>query len=209
MKILAKFIMLFALTGVLLGACGGESSDPDTDASLANCDGFSHDVTLDDDYEYDGSDASADAGLGNIECITGGLYISKAAVSSLTGLGSLQRVGFLKIYNNDALTNLYGLDNLTSVRGALRIYNNDALASLHGIGNLTRVGGDLSISENPVLTSLKGLMNLTRVAGVLRIEDNYALPACEADNLASQTSRQCSFPSNCSFKNNNGEGTCP
>jgi hypothetical protein len=209
-NLLITLLSLLLITGCLIAGCG-DDSDSDVDASPVTCEGFSQDATFAGDYTIDGEDAAADIGeLANIECITGGLHISNAAVNSLTGLDSLQRVGFLKIYNNGALTSLSGLENLTSVRGALRIYNNDALTSLNGLGSLISVGGDLSISENGALTSLGGLGNLSELAGVLCIEENDALPACEAENLARQLSRKCPTVSwlNCSCEIDDDIGTC-
>jgi hypothetical protein len=209
-NLLIALLSLLLITGCLIAGCD-DAWDSDVDAITDTCEGFSQDATFAGDYTIDGEDTAADIGeLANIECITGGLYISNTALSSLAGLESLQRVGFLKIYNNDALTSLNGLENLTSVSGALRIYNNDALTSLSGLENLISVGGDLSISENDALTSLGGLGNLSELAGVLCIEENDALPACEVENLARSLGRACPTASwlNCYCEIKDGIGTC-
>ena len=68
--------------------------------------------------------------------------------------------GNLWISNNDVLTSLTGLDNVTSIGGYLRIGSNDTLTGLTGLDNLTSIGGMLFISSNPMLISLSGIDNL-------------------------------------------------
>ena len=62
--------------------------------------------------------------------------------------------GYLRIWHNDALTSLSGLENITSVGGELWIADNTALTVL-GMASLQRIDGDFSIYYNPLLcTSL-------------------------------------------------------
>ena len=69
----------------------------------------------------------------------------------------------------------------------LRIYDNDALTNLDGLGALASVGGGLSsILQNAALTSLNGLSGITSVSGTLEIYGNYVLPDCEACDLLDQ-----------------------
>ena len=94
-NLLIALLSLLLITGCLIAGCGddgggdrdsdaGTDSDSDVDAIPDTCEGFSQDATFAGDYTIDGEDTAADIGeLANIECITGGLYISNTALSSL------------------------------------------------------------------------------------------------------------------------------
>jgi hypothetical protein len=88
----------------------------------------------------------------------------------------------LKIHNNTALTNLNGLNNLTSISnsngfGRLQIWGNQNLQSLDGLENLEEVTQFIRIAENPSLTSIQGLSGLsnTSIETFIRIEENPSL----------------------------------
>lgn len=86
--------------------------------------------------------------------------------------------------NEDDITDLSPLADLTTVVEFLRIRNNDLLTSLEGLGALRYVGeatqgtGGLEIANNPALTTLAGLSSLYSVYG-LRIEGNESLTSLE------------------------------
>jgi hypothetical protein len=119
--------------------------------------------------------------------ITGSLTINNTALTNLTGLEALTSVGRnLLIEDNGALTNLSGLNSLTSVGLRLEIEDNGALTSLNGLNNLTSVSGSSYIRYNNALTSLSGLENLTSVSGDLSIRSNGALTSLSGlSNLTS------------------------
>ncbi|MCK4288138.1 MAG: T9SS type A sorting domain-containing protein, partial [Bacteroidales bacterium] len=124
--------------------------------------------------------------------IEGDVTISGFDITNLTGLNVLTSIwGYLKIYDNDALTNLTGLENITSIEGNLSIgyYNsggNPSMTSLTGLDNVTSIGGRLSISGNSALTSLTGLDNVTSIGGYLGIYYNDALTSLTGlDNVTS------------------------
>jgi len=81
------------------------------------------------------------------------------------------------------ITNLNGLNVITSIGGDLGIYHNDYLPNLGGLENLTSIGGDLSIRFNQTLTSLNELTSLTFIGGNLNISNNYQLTDCDAQWL--------------------------
>jgi len=99
--------------------------------------------------------------------------IDIANLDSLIYIHSI--VGYLKVYNNDIISDLTGLDSLQSIDGDLLIETNSSVESLNGLEGLTTVGGILSIYSSNYLTSLSGLENLTSVGGNLKIEYNNAL----------------------------------
>jgi hypothetical protein len=82
------------------------------------------------------------------------------------------------------ITNLNGLDNVTSISGSLYIQNNASLSSLAGLENLISIGDYLMIDENGSLISLSGLDNLiTGSLSILYIRDNPALSFCEVEGI--------------------------
>ena len=97
------------------------------------------------------------------------------ALTSLTVLENLTSIGGeLWIVENNALTSLSGLESLSSIGGDLNIDDNWVLISLSGLESLASIGGNLYIWHN-ALTSLSGLNSLTSIDGDLWIEDNFVL----------------------------------
>ena len=126
----------------------------------------------------------------------------------------------MQITANDTLTNLSGLDNLTSIGGDLRINSNDGLTSLNGLSDsLTSIGGTLQIFNNDSLTSLSGLENLNSIEGWLQIIDNDALTSLSGLDSLDHTTLQhlriednpnlsfCEIQPVCDFLENDGPAT--
>ncbi len=120
-------------------------------------------------------------GLDNLGTIGGNVTIQyNDNLATLFGAsGQLSSIGgFLKIYQDDALTDLTGLSNLESIGAELWIEYNDVLPSLAALSTLDSIGredgGDkgLYIKDNPELESLTGLEELDTIAGDLEINDN-------------------------------------
>ena len=117
--------------------------------------------------------------------IEGDVHIHGDDITNLQGLNVITSiVGKLWMQNNDALTGLSGLESLTSVGGDLWFIHNVAVTSILGFENLSSIGGNLWIEDNFALTSLTGLENLSLVAGNLGIGDNDSLTSLEGlENL--------------------------
>ncbi|MCP4135871.1 MAG: hypothetical protein GY754_33190, partial [bacterium] len=97
-------------------------------------------------------------------------------VTDLSGLQCLTTVtGNLYIQKNEALKNLEGLNNLISVGGTLNIEGNPALENLEALSNLISVDESLYIHSNPALENLEGLSSLTVITSLLRISGNAIL----------------------------------
>jgi hypothetical protein len=124
------------------------------------------------------------AALDNCTEIVGNLYVEHTTLTNLTGLENLTSVsGLVDIYSNLQLTNLDALNNLTNV-GSLVVRDNAILTSITPLSNLSSVDNSLSIRRNNVLTSLNGLEGITSVGGALYIDDNDALTnLCALNNV--------------------------
>jgi hypothetical protein len=82
--------------------------------------------------------------------------------------------GDVLISGND-ITNLNGLNVVTSISGSLTVSECNALTSLAGLENVNKVGNYLYIESNGSLSNLAGLENLDSVGFSLWIEDNESL----------------------------------
>jgi len=108
--------------------------------------------------------------------IEGDVLIEGNDISNLIGLNVLTSFGGDLNFNFcDLLTNLTGLDNVTSIGGHLSIRNNVALTSQKGLDNVTSIGEGLTIKTNVALRSLSGLENVTSIGGSINIYDNDLL----------------------------------
>ncbi len=123
----------------------------------------------------------------NCAQIAGNLIISGDGITNLNGLENLTSIGVtLKIINNNNLSSLNGLENIETIGGRLYIENNPLLTGLSGIENVTSIGGQLSVSSNSSLSSLTELVNLASVGGGIIILNNDALAGFSGlDNLTS------------------------
>ncbi|UNY98533.1 hypothetical protein MQE36_15815 [Zhouia spongiae] len=116
--------------------------------------------------------------------IKGSLILkSTAGISDLSALNTLNQVkGDLLIINTN-LQNLSGLENLTldSEEARLAILNNDRLTDIEALSNITDLG-ILSVSGNELLQNLNGLNQLHTVKSELSLSVNPALINIEALN---------------------------
>lgn len=108
--------------------------------------------------------------------IQGDVRIQGSDITNLNGLNVLTSIqGGMYIIFNDLLISFSGLENLTSVGGGVTLGYNNSITSLSGLENLTSIGGWLGIHYSMNLTSLTGLENLTNLGGGLSIEHNDKL----------------------------------
>ena len=119
--------------------------------------------------------------------IEGYVEINGCDITNLNGLNVLTTIGEgLYIDGDNSLTSLTGLEGLTTIE-ALWISNyNASLTSLTGLENLTSIGEYIAIVYNAALISLTGLDNLTSIGGDLWFEGNDALTSMTGlENLTS------------------------
>lgn len=114
-------------------------------------------------------------GLNRLDSVGGDLSIwYNAVLADISQLKRVKSAEYLFLYDNFTLTNLNGLDSLTTVRGRADIFQNANLVNLTGLNRLQSVGTVLSIVENEKMTSLEGLNGLKTV-GDLEIWGNNQL----------------------------------
>jgi len=128
--------------------------------------------------------------LENITSVGGAFYIYNNPLTNIDGLNALTSIGGeLDIAHNSVLTNINGLSNLTAIGVYLQLWDNPQLQNLNGLINLTAIGGDLIIEDNTVLNDISGLSNvavtsITPALGFgLYIVNNPALAVCNLPNF--------------------------
>ncbi len=157
-----------------------------------NCTEIEGDVVIESADDIDISDLF---GLSTITSIAGSLSIvDNYELTSLEGLGNLLYIGSdliiglfdsygIGLCGNPLLTNLSGLDKLSTIGGSLKIIGNHQLNNLQGLNDLTSIGGNLVIGYswflgscgNNSLSNVDGLENLTFIGGSLKIYANHSL----------------------------------
>jgi hypothetical protein len=135
------------------------------------------------------------------------------ALESLAGLTQLEHVGSLAFLQNDALTDLRGLETLRTIGGGVQV-NRIAIDTNPKLGRISELSGasasveSVEIFGNPELTSLDGLPRVTSLRYLvvtatavenlsafsslvecddLAIEGNSALTTLALDDLAAST----------------------
>ncbi len=94
------------------------------------------------------------------------LQITIGDNQALEELGNLDKfitIENLYIYENPLLTNLNGLENLTSITGDLNV---GGITTLNGLDNLTSVGAGVSLINHSGITDLSDLTSLTSIGGL-------------------------------------------
>ncbi len=107
------------------------------------------------------------AGLSGLAGFTAGIDLRfNSMLPTLNGLQGLTDIRSLVLFNNDALLDVDGLDNVTSIgngSSALFISNNAVLADVDGLGALVSLDADLEITDNPMLSLCSALATLLDV----------------------------------------------
>lgn len=145
----------------------------------------------------DGSGIISLDSLYKIKFIGGALTIANTSLTSLRGLGSLQRVGsLLDIRNNASLTNLDALQNLTQSGATIRVSSNASLTSINGLRRIKKVNFNLIIQSNALLTNLSGLDSVESIVNNLQIVSNASLNSTAALRSLSRINNDLRIESN-------------
>lgn len=143
---------------------------------LADLNGLQNLITVGGDLEIIKTDNVSNFDeLSNLQLVGGELYLwNNSSLNNMSGLSNLQTIGGLVVTNNDALTDLTGLQNVVGDTPSITINENDALTSLSDFPSIESVGS-LTIQNNNVLANLDGLENLQSIDGILYIWGNNSL----------------------------------
>ncbi|GEQ84936.1 hypothetical protein ULMS_04440 [Patiriisocius marinistellae] len=106
-------------------------------------------------------------GLHNVTTIGGGIVLSNNALIDISALGNLTIIDRLGI-GSEPLTNLNGLNNVTTITDALSIGGNNQLTSLEDLGSLTSIGNMVLINSND---SLQNYCSLT--TALASVDNSY------------------------------------
>jgi hypothetical protein len=115
---------------------------------------------------------------GSCDTVSGNLVITGDDIVDLTPLADLVSAGGLFVQGNPLLTDLDGLDGLSSItyaRSWLSINTNPLLSNIDALSSVTSVAGSLFIGSNASLTSVDGLSGIASFTGDLEIVDNPML----------------------------------
>ena len=124
--------------------------------------------------------------LSNLSTVWSIILGQNDALTDLDGLQSIVSVGYqpgfgdLEIYDNNSLLNFEGINNLEEINGTLRIEGNQSLETLAALGNLEIVGNSFTIRANSSLINLEGLNNLTQTGAYTSATSNFLI----WDNIA-------------------------
>ncbi|QCX01642.1 T9SS type A sorting domain-containing protein [Aggregatimonas sangjinii] len=148
---------------------------------------------------YSQSDVN-ELGAEGYTAITQGLFIRNSTdITDLTPLSSITSVGALYIGDNEALSQLTGLQNITEVTGiageGVYITRNARLADLSGLRGIRELPQRLYIEFNPSLRSVEGL-NIRSVPQLAIIGNNALENLNGLENLTEVTTLGLSINSN-------------
>jgi len=97
-------------------------------------------------------------------------------ITNLHGLNVVTSIGEgLVLDGMDALKSFSGLENLEYIGGSLEIMGIDSLTDITALSKLEAIGGWLWVDRNQLLTNLSGLDNITHIGGDLSIYGNDKL----------------------------------
>ncbi len=142
--------------------------------------------------------------------IQGDVRVQGANITNLNGLNVLTSIqGGMYIIFNDLLVSFSGLENLTSVGGGVTLDYNHDITSLTGLENLASIGGWLGIGYNMHLSSLTGLENLITLGGGLSVANNDILTSLLAlQSIESASINNLMIVNNPSLSRCEAQGIC-
>lgn len=120
-------------------------------------------------------------GLSNLSEIGTYLYVQQCyKLQNLEGLSKIERLGYLYIEGNPILQSLDGLENLETIYSQqLYIINNNQLSDVSALSNLSTINGNFYVVSNPQLTDFcpfKSLIVNNGVTGTYTVSSNGSNP---------------------------------
>ncbi|MEA3477812.1 MAG: T9SS type A sorting domain-containing protein, partial [Bacteroidota bacterium] len=131
-------------------------------------------------------------------------------ITNLNGLNAVTSFeNDLQIMLNPALTNLTGLNNVNFVGNFLFISQNNALISLTGLDNLVSIGQDFHISSNESLMDITALTSLNSIGNSLSFVYNWELTSLSGlDNIDSASILALTIRNNYSLSDCDAQSIC-
>ena len=125
-------------------------------------------------------------GLSNLTTVTGNFIIGGVPVANLNQFTNLTTVGGIVLNGNNSLTDIQALSNISgSLTNNITIINNQILTNLNGLQNITQVAS-LNITNNAALQNISGLSGLTTLtnsfSNTLNIQTNPSLTSLNGLN---------------------------
>ncbi len=134
--------------------------------------------------------------------INGDLTISGPDITDLSGLQNLTTIlGFLKVQYNLNLSSLNGLENINSISESLIIRSNSKLVNLFGIRNIETITKSIQIRDNGELGSIEGLSNIESLGYELWIDTNPLLSSLTGLENLNSVNSVLSIKNNVSLNN--------
>lgn len=148
-------------------------------------------------------------GLENLKTIGGDLSLEEVNSFSSFGMPSLEEIGGeLFVSSNQSLESMQGLENLKMV-GALNLTSNPSMTNVEGLNELTTIDNDVNISFNPALLNFDGFESLTTIGGRFDIEENDLLESITGwDNVVIDSTSAGSVSQNPMLSICNAMGIC-
>jgi hypothetical protein len=198
-------LMLSDLTGLSNLVEVGEQLEIQNNTILTSLEGLNNLVSFPEPtFIINNSSLESIASLSNLSS-SGSLAIwidNNESLSNLTGLENITSANNITIRNNVNLVSLTGLENINDVED-LYIIGNTILENFIDFNNLTTVRW-ISIADNSALTSISGLNNLTSVTRDLIIENNPLLSSLTPLVNVSSIGGMLSIEGNASLSTLNG-----
>lgn len=108
--------------------------------------------------------------------IEGDVTIQGDDITNLNGLDVLSSIeGNLLIIENYSLTSLTGLEGVSLIGGDFHLGGNDTLISLMGLEGLISIGGNINVANNDMIMNFEGLSNLNYIGNSVSITYNSNL----------------------------------
>ena len=122
-------------------------------------------------------------GLSQITSVAGELNISfNYVLDGLEGLENITTVNSLFVGYNDLLDGFEALTSLTTVNGDLKLFGNNKITSLSGLNNINSTLTELNIDQNYRLTDISNIQNANISSlNLLSITYNSNLEICNYD----------------------------
>lgn len=103
--------------------------------------------------------------------------------TDLVNFGSfpvLNSVGGITIRDNDELTNLDGIESITTCTSSVQVRDNPKITQINALSNISTIGRYLYLISNPLLSDISGLQNLVTIENDVTISNCYALTNFDA-----------------------------